>query len=62
MYQLVNQYDTLKQGAWVVTGLKKDGSEAMRRTLMLYQRERILCFSSRLQAFYCREVQKLGYG
>nr|WP_260849636.1 BRO family protein [Segatella copri] len=39
VYQLVNQYDTLKQGAWVVTGIKKDGSEAMRRTLMLYVNE-----------------------
>ena len=39
VYQLVNQYDTLKQGAWVVTGIKKDGSEAMRLTLMLYVNE-----------------------
>ena len=39
VYQLVNPHDTLKQGAWVATGLKKDGSEAMRRTLMLYVNE-----------------------
>ena len=28
----------------------------------LRQRERFLCFGARLQAFYCREVQELGYG
>ena len=39
VYQLVNPHDTLKQGAWVATGLKKDGSEAMRRTQMLYVNE-----------------------
>ena len=39
MYQLVNPHDTLKQGAWVATGLKKDGSVAMRRTQMLYVNE-----------------------
>ena len=39
VYQLVNQHDTLKQGAWVATGLKKDGTSAMRRTQMLYVNE-----------------------
>ena len=39
VYQLVNPHDTLKQGAWVATGLKKDGSVAMRRTQMLYVNE-----------------------
>ena len=28
--QLVNPLDALKQGAWVATGIKKDGSEAKR--------------------------------
>lgn len=39
VYQLVNPHDTLKQGAWVATGLKKDGTSAMRRTQMLYVNE-----------------------
>ena len=37
--QLVNTLDVVKHNAWVVTGKKKDGSEAMRRTLMLYVNE-----------------------
>ena len=36
--QLVNTLDVVKHNAWVVTG-KKNGSEAMRRTLMLYVNE-----------------------
>ena len=37
--QLVNTLDVVKHNAWVVTGKKKDGSEAMRRTLILYVNE-----------------------
>lgn len=37
--QLVNTLDVVKHNAWVVTGKKKDGSEAMRRTQMLYVNE-----------------------
>ena len=37
--QLVKPLDTAKRRTWVATGLKKDGSEAMRRTQMLYVNE-----------------------
>ena len=37
--QLVNTLGVVKHNAWVVTGKKKDGSEAMRRTLILYVNE-----------------------
>ena len=37
--QLVNPLDALKQGAWVVTVIKKDGSEAKRWTQMLFVNE-----------------------
>ena len=61
VHQLVNTLDVVKHNAWVVTGKKKDGSEASYSDA-LCQRERFLCFGARLQAFYCREVQELGYG
>ena len=37
--QLVKPLDTAKRRTWVATGLKKDGTSAMRRTLMLYVNE-----------------------
>ena len=37
--QLVNPLDALKQGAWVATGIKKDGSEAKRWCQMLFVNE-----------------------
>ena len=39
VYQLVNPHDALKQGAWVVTGIKKDGTDAKRFQQMLYVNE-----------------------
>ena len=39
VYQFVNPHDTLKQGAWVVTGIKKDGSEAKRWSQVLFVNE-----------------------
>ena len=39
VYQFVNPHDTLKQGAWVVTGFKKDGSEVKRWTQMFFVNE-----------------------
>lgn len=37
--QLVNPLDALKQGAWVTTGIKKDGSEAKRWCQFLFVNE-----------------------
>ena len=37
--QLVNPHETLKQGTWVATGIKKDGSGAKRWTQMLFVNE-----------------------
>ena len=37
--QLVNPLDALKQGAWVVTGIKKDGTDAKRFQQMIYVSE-----------------------
>ena len=37
--QLVNPLKTAKRGAWVVTGIKKDGSEAKRWSKMIFVNE-----------------------
>ena len=37
--QLVNTLDVVKHNAWVVTGKKKDGTSAMRRTQMIFVNE-----------------------
>lgn len=37
--QLVNPLDAVKHSAWVVTGKKKDGTSAMRRTQMIFVNE-----------------------
>ena len=37
--QLVNTLDVVKHNAWVVTGKKKDGTTAMRRTQMIFVNE-----------------------
>ena len=51
--QHVNPLDALKQGIWVVTGKKADGSPAMRRTQMLFVNESgvySLVFGSKLES------------